>query len=116
MTAVIALAAFAVCWLALCPVAVGLHRLTKGTLGSLHPHVRAALLLALALLPLGVATLVAVLGFAPAIGGWVVDEHCHPAIGCTTHVPVVHAETLYAAALTLLACSRLRRIALVDRK
>jgi hypothetical protein len=103
MTGVIALAAFAGCWLVLCPVAGAVQRLTKRPLDSLHPQPRAALLLALALLPLTVAMLVAVLGFAPAIGGWVVDEHCHPNTGCTTHVPVVHADALYATALVLIA-------------
>jgi hypothetical protein len=103
MTIVIALAAFAGCWLVLCPLVAAVHRLAKRSLDSLQPQPRAALLLALALLPLTVAMLVAVLGFAPAIGGWVVDEHCHPTTGCTTHVPVVHADALYATALVLVA-------------
>jgi Zn-dependent protease with chaperone function len=103
MTIVIALAAFAGCWLVLCPLAAAVHRLANPSLYSLQPQPRAALLLALALLPLTVAMLVAVLGFAPAIGGWVVDEHCHPTTGCTTHVPVVRADALYATALVLIA-------------
>jgi Zn-dependent protease with chaperone function len=58
-------------------------------------------LLALAALPLAVAMLVAVLGFAPVIGGWVVDEHCHASTGCATHVPAVHTDAVYAASLVL---------------
>jgi hypothetical protein len=101
VTAVVALAAFAFCWLALGLAVTGLHRLIGPLLARLHAQPRAAILLALALLPLGVATLVAVLGFAPLVGGWVVDAHCHPATGCATHVPAVHADALLAAALLL---------------
>jgi beta-lactamase regulating signal transducer with metallopeptidase domain len=101
VTAVIALAAFALCWLALALAVTGLHRPIRRWLHRLHADPRAALLLALAVLPLGVAALVAVLGFAPLVGGWVVDEHCHPTTGCATHVPAVHADALFAASLLL---------------
>lgn len=103
MTAVAALVAFAVCWLVLGALALAVHRWTRPALGALDAQPRAALLLALALLPLVVATLVAVLSFAPAIGGLIVDEHCHPATGCAAHVPAVHADTLYAAGFAVVA-------------
>ena len=105
MTVVIALAAFAICWVVLGIIAVVAHRCAGPFLAALHPRPRAALLLALALLPLVVAMLVDALAFAPAIGGWVVDEHCHPSTGCATHVPVVHADVLYAAGLVLFAAA-----------
>jgi Zn-dependent protease with chaperone function len=103
VTAAIALVAFLLCWSALALVVAGVHRLVKPLLDGLHPQARSALLLGLAVLPLAVGLLVIVLGFAPLIGGWVVDEHCHPATGCETHVPVVHAGALYVAALVLTA-------------
>lgn len=103
MTAVVALAAFALCWVALGVLAIGAHRWLAPALAALHAAARAELLLALALLPLVVASLVAVLSFAPAIGGWIVDEHCHPTTGCAAHVPVVHADALYAAGFAFLA-------------
>lgn len=103
MTAVIALAAFVLCWCALAPAVAGVHRLARGALGSLHPRSRASLLFGLAVLPLAVGLLVIVLGFAPIVGGWVVDEHCHPSTGCATHIPVVHAGALYATALVVAA-------------
>jgi hypothetical protein len=103
VTAVIALAAFALCWLALAPAAAGVYRLTKPSLDLLHPGPRSAILLAIAVFPLAVAVLGAVLGFAPLIGGWVVDEHCHASTGCATHVPAVHADAVYAASLLLTA-------------
>jgi Zn-dependent protease with chaperone function len=103
MTAVAALIAFAVCWLVLGALALALHRRTRRALGVLDPSPRAALLLALALLPLVVALLVTVLSFAPAVGGLIVDEHCHPTTGCTAHVPVVDADALHAAALAAVA-------------
>jgi Zn-dependent protease with chaperone function len=103
VTAVAALTAFAICWLVLGALALSLHRWIGPKLGVLDPKPRAALLLALALLPLVVALLVAVLSFAPAVGGLIVDEHCHPATGCEAHVPVVHADAFYTAALAVAA-------------
>jgi beta-lactamase regulating signal transducer with metallopeptidase domain len=105
MTAVVGLAAFAVCWLVLGGLALVVHRSTRRALGVLDPRPRAALLLALALLPLFVSLLVAVLSFAPAVGGLIVDEHCHPATGCAAHVPVVHADALYTVALAVVAAT-----------
>jgi len=103
MTAVIAFAAFALCWLTLAPASAATYRFAKPALDAIHPRPRAALLLGLAVLPLAVATLVAVLGFAPLIGGLVVDHHCHPITGCATHVPTVHAGTPYTVTLVLAA-------------
>src|SRR5690606_31925033 len=52
---------------------------------------RSTALLALAALPLTVAVLVTVLGFAPAIGGLIVDPHCHAGTGCRPHVPTLQS-------------------------
>jgi Zn-dependent protease with chaperone function len=103
MTASTALAALVLCWCMLAPVVAGVHGLARPAFGRLHPQARATLLFGLAVLPLGVGLLVIVLGFAPVIGGWVVDEHCHPTTGCATHIPVVHAGALYGTAFALTA-------------
>lgn len=87
---------FALTWLALAPAAVLVHAVVRGVLAGVEPAQRAALLLALSLLPLAVATLVAVLGFAPAIGGLMVNGHCHPDTGCHPHVPSLHAPIVEA--------------------
>lgn len=105
MNAAVALAAFTVCWIMLGALAVAVHRAARSTLPALAARPRAAVLLALALLPFIGALLVAISSFAPAIGGVIVDEHCHPNTGCTTHVPVVHADALYAAALVFVAAA-----------
>lgn len=90
--------AFALAWLVLGPVAVLLHRVLRPALLRLPANQRAALLLALAVLPFVAAVLVAVLGFAPEIGGLAVNGHCHAGSGCGPHVPVLHASTLTAIA------------------
>jgi len=94
--------AFALTWLALAPAAVLVHAVVRRPLAGVEPTQRAALLLALSLLPLAVAALVAVLGFAPAIGGLMVDGHCHPDTGCHPHVPSLHASILEATWLGIL--------------
>jgi Zn-dependent protease with chaperone function len=99
MTAVVALVAFALCWLTLSIGVAAVYRAGAAVLSRLHPRARAALLLALSVLPLAVALLVVVLGFAPLVGGWVVAEHCHAGSGCATHVPALHADALYALLL-----------------
>lgn len=104
--------AFAATWMALCPVAFALQRLTRRPLGALAPQERSTLLLALAVFPVTVAALVAALGFAPAVGGMFVD-HCHDDTGCGPHVPLLHAGTVYALmfgaavlAVTFALCGR----------
>jgi Zn-dependent protease with chaperone function len=118
--------AFAVTWFALGPVAVLLHRVLRHPLAAIEAPQRAVLLLALALLPIVGAAIVAVLGFAPQIGGLAVNAHCHATTGCGPHVPTLHAslvEAGFVGALLLLATSsviwrcgdRLRRsLALAD--
>lgn len=88
--------AFLAVWMLLCPVAFGLHRLARGRLAALAPSERSTLLLALAALPVSVAALVALLGFMPAVGGFIVDYHCHADTGCGPHVPILHDGAPYA--------------------
>ena len=90
---------FAGAWAVLAVVACALHRLLRGPLSGLDAEQRGVLLLALALLPLVSAAGAAVLGFAPAVGGFVVDAHCHPDTGCSTHVPTLRAEASLGALL-----------------
>jgi Zn-dependent protease with chaperone function len=104
--------AFAATWLALCPVTFALHRLARRSLRMLPAQERSTLLFALAVLPLAVAALVAVLGFAPVLGGLFVD-HCHADTGCGPHVPLLHTGTFAALmlgaallAVTVILCSR----------
>jgi Zn-dependent protease with chaperone function len=92
------LIAFFAAWLSLCPAAFALHRLASRRFAALPPGARSASLLALAMLPVTVAALVAVLGFTPTLGGLIVDQHCHPDTGCGAHVPIVHAGAPYALA------------------
>jgi hypothetical protein len=47
-------------------------------------------------LPLTVALLVVVLGFAPAVGGFTINGHCHPDTGCHPHVPSLQASIVEA--------------------
>jgi Zn-dependent protease with chaperone function len=89
------IACFAV-WLMLCPAAFAVHRLAAGRLATVPAAPRSALLLALAVLPVTVAALVAVLGFTRSLGGIVVDHHCHADTGCGAHVPILHAGAPYA--------------------
>jgi beta-lactamase regulating signal transducer with metallopeptidase domain len=111
---------FLVFWSALCAIVSSAHVAARPSLARLQPRQRSMLLLALALLPPAVAALVAVLGFAPVIGGLIVDRHCHPATGCVAHVPALNAGAAYATALgvvlaaatgfvLLRICTRLRR-------
>ena len=94
--------AFATTWVILAPVVVLLHRLVRRPLARVGPAQRAALLLALSLLPLIVALLVVVLGFAPAVGGFMVNGHCHPDTGCHPHVPSLQASIVEALWLSTL--------------
>src|SRR5690606_27229036 len=89
---------FAATWLVLGIAVSLLHRGGARWLPSLPGEQRAALLLALALLPPVAAAFAAVLGFAPRIGGLLVDRHCH-ADGCWPHVPTLHADVAYAVPL-----------------
>lgn len=91
--------AFAAVWATLAIAACALHRLSGSRLRSFDPEQRGALLLALALVPLVGAFGAVVLGFAPAVGGFVVDAHCHPDVGCTTHVPTLRADASLAVLL-----------------
>lgn len=93
------LVTFAAFWLLLCPVAWAAHRLFGPSLAAIAPAQRSSLLFALAMLPIAIAVLVAVLGFAPAIGGVIVDGHCHPQTGCGAHVPMLHADAAHAVVL-----------------
>lgn len=94
--------AFAIAWLVLGPVAVALHAVSRSVLARAPVAQRSTLLLALALLPVLGAATVAVLGFAPQIGGLAVNGHCHAGSGCGPHVPTFHAPLLGAAAVAAL--------------
>jgi Zn-dependent protease with chaperone function len=87
---------FGVTWILLAPIVVLVHALVRRPLARVEPTQRAVLLLALALLPLIVAVLVVVLGFAPAVGGFMVNGHCHPNTGCHPHVPSLQASIVEA--------------------
>ena len=89
---------FAATWLVLGIAVSVLHRVGVRRLATPSSEQRAALLLALALLPPVAAAFAAVLGFAPRIGGVLVDRHCH-ADGCWPHVPTLHADIAYAVPL-----------------
>lgn len=88
--------AFAMTWVALVPIVIGVHALVRSLLARVEPQQRSVLLLALSLLPIVVAVLVVVLGFAPAVGGFMVNGHCHPDTGCDPHVPSVQASIVQA--------------------
>lgn len=90
-------AIFALVWLLAGPIVWLGHRLLRLALVALPPSPRATALFALALLPPAVATLAAALGFAPAIGGWIVDPHCHADTGCGAQIPTLDANTIYTA-------------------
>lgn len=96
--------AFFAAWLLLCPAAFTLHRLAAGRLAAIPAAQRSALLLALAVLPIIVAALVAVLGFTRSLGGLIVDPHCHAETGCGAHVPILHAGAPYALTVGALLC------------
>jgi hypothetical protein len=91
---------FVVTWAIFGLATAAAARTARPLLGRLAAEQRAALLLALALLPVAVATAVTALGFSPRIGGLLVDRHCHPGVGCVAHVPILHTT---AARATLLA-------------
>jgi beta-lactamase regulating signal transducer with metallopeptidase domain len=93
-------ASFALSWVSLALLAMLCHRLFRGSIARLEPGERASALFALAMLPLVAALLSSVLGFAPHIGGVVVDEHCHDGTGCAAHVPILQAGTALAIAWT----------------
>ena len=88
--------AFFAAWMLLCCAALALHRLTARHFAALPAAERSALLLALAMLPVTVAALVALLGFTPSLGGVLVDHHCHAGQGCGAHVPILYAGAPYA--------------------
>jgi Zn-dependent protease with chaperone function len=89
--------AFAIAWFSLGFAAVALHWLVRPALARLPSEQRAAMLLTLAVLPFVAGVLVAVLGFAPEIGGLAVNGHCHAGQGCGPHVPMLHASVIAAA-------------------
>jgi len=94
--------AFAAVWAMLAVAVCLLHRLARRHLVRLEAEQRGALLLSLALLPVICAAGSAVLAFAPAVGGLVVDAHCHADVGCSTHVPTLRADASLAVVLVLL--------------
>jgi len=98
-------AAFAAVWAVLAVVVCVLHGPVRRRLSGLEAEQRAALLLALALLPVVCAAGAAVLAFAPAVGGFVVDAHCHPDVGCSAHVPTLRADASLATLLVLIVTS-----------
>ena len=110
--------AFFAAWMLLCCAAFALHRLTARHIAAIPAAERSALLLALAMLPVTVAALVALLGFTPSLGGVLVDHHCHAGQGCGAHVPILYAGAPYALTVgallfvtTLVLCgSVLRRL------
>jgi len=91
--------AFAASWALLGAVAVLVHRLVRRPLARLAAPQRSVLLLALALLPSIGAAFVALLGFAPQIGGLAVGTHCHAGSGCGPHVPMLQASVIEAVIL-----------------
>lgn len=94
-------ASFALSWVSLALLAALCHRLFRGPIARLEPGERASALLALAMLPLVAALVSSVLGYAPHIGGVVVDEHCHDGTSCAAHVPILQAGTAQAIGWTV---------------
>lgn len=80
---------FTLTWWLLSLSVAGAHALLRPRLAGIEPTQRGTLLLALAVLPPTVAALVALLGFAPSVGGRLVNGHCHDDVGCSAHVPVL---------------------------
>lgn len=97
-------AVFVACWLLLGPVAVAMHRAARPALARLGPGQRGNVLLALAIAPIACGAAVAILGFTPAIGGYIVDAHCHADTGCRPHVPALRTEASIALWLVAAAC------------
>jgi Zn-dependent protease with chaperone function len=91
--------AFVTTLLVLTPSTYALHGAVRHRLAAIAPRERSTLLTALAVMPASVAALVAVLGFMPSLGGWIVDPHCHAETGCGPHVPHLHAGAPYALSL-----------------
>ena len=96
-------AAFAALWAMLAVAVCVVHVPARPRLAALDAEQRAGLLLALALLPFATAAGATVLAFAPAIGGFVVDAHCHADVGCSVHVPTLRLDASLAALLVLIA-------------
>lgn len=97
--------AFAALWTLLAVAVCALHVPMRRRFTLLDAEQRAGLLLALALLPVVCAAGAAVLAFAPAIGGFVVDAHCHADVGCSAHVPTLRTDASLAALLVLIAAA-----------
>lgn len=103
-------AVFLATWL-LHGVAVGIsYPLLRPLMEGVEPRQRAVLLLALCTLPLALAATVPILGFAPAVGGLIVDKHCHAVTGCWPHVPTLTSDTTRAAAVAAATLSALGTI------
>jgi hypothetical protein len=74
-------AVFIIFWLLLGLLSVALHAVAQRPLMSSARSTCPHCFSAWAILPIVASTLVAILGFAPPIGGLVVDSHCHAGTG-----------------------------------
>jgi beta-lactamase regulating signal transducer with metallopeptidase domain len=96
--------AFAVSWLLFGVLLVTVHKFMQPWLNDFEAEQRSGLLFGLILLPVVAALLVAILGFAPGIGGLVVARHCHAGAGCSPHIPILHTGAAHAMTLVLGLC------------
>lgn len=86
---------FVLTWHGLSIIAALLHYFAGERLKAVEPGHRSVILLAIALAPVVISGLVCLLVFAPSLGGFIIDSHCHGGV-CAPHFPVLSASTLVA--------------------